>query len=122
MSNVYVMLVCDRCGDEYERHANQAESSRYCSQDCRYNRNDDVSADVSRHGHEWSKQRQKALNRDNHQCRECGCEVGREHESVPTAHVHHETSINNGGTHSLENLTTLCETCHHSGHGDGSLA
>ena len=66
------------------------------------------------YGLNWTKQRQKCLERDDHTCRVCGAsqsEIGRE----PS--VHHITPrIQFDGTpfemNALDNLVTLCPSCH----------
>ena len=67
------------------------------------------------YGPNWTKQRQKCLERDSRQCRVCGtteAEMGRE----PA--VHHITPRNEFGDsewremNSLSNLITLCHSCH----------
>lgn len=71
------------------------------------------------YGPNWQKQRQKALERDNHQCRTCGA------ESMPKRplHVHHirpfrdynyipNENENYLKANHIENLVTLCPSCH----------
>lgn len=50
------------------------------------------------------KQRQQALKRDNHQCVQCG--------STERLEVDHIKNVASGGGHNLDNLQTLCKTCH----------
>lgn len=50
------------------------------------------------------KQRKAALQRDNNQCVQCG--------STERLEVDHVLNIAHGGTHDLDNLQTLCATCH----------
>lgn len=67
------------------------------------------------YGTNWTKQRQKCLERDGRQCRVCGAdeqELGREpsvHHITPRGEFDHENwrEIN-----ALSNLVTLCPTCH----------
>jgi transposase len=59
---------------------------------------------------EWSEARRKALERDGHQCRECG---GTDWE----LHVHHRTPVSEGGApFRLDNLMALCARCHDQRH------
>lgn len=62
-------------------------------------------------GDNWKEQRQKALERDNYECQSCGVN---ESEISHALHVHHiekyEPEVE--GTNRLENLTTLCPSCH----------
>ena len=54
----------------------------------------------------WQEARSEALERDEHECQECG-------DDGDHLHVHHITPIAGGGAHyDLENLTTLCAACH----------
>ena len=56
----------------------------------------------------WRRTRQKALKRDEYQCTECGSE--------DNLVVHHIEPLPDGDKFSLENLITLCKTCHGSAH------
>ena len=56
------------------------------------------------HNREWERVRRQALERDGHRCRECG-KPGR-------LEVHHLLHLQSGGTNELENLRTLCRSCH----------
>lgn len=63
------------------------------------------------YGSNWAEQRKKALRRDNHTCQLCGVEEdGREHD------IHHIKSItkfdNPKEGNRLDNLITLCRSCH----------
>lgn len=50
------------------------------------------------------KLRNAALKRDNHQCVKCG-----NTQNLEVDHIHNTAQ---GGTHTLNNLQTLCHTCH----------
>lgn len=56
----------------------------------------------------WLRARAAALHRDGHRCVRCG--------ATPTEtlrlHVHHIVPRARGGSHTLENLVTLCDVCH----------
>ena len=56
----------------------------------------------------WKVRRQEALIRDNCQCQQCG--------AYRDLDVHHKLPRGKGGTHALENLTTLCRRCHEAQH------
>lgn len=58
---------------------------------------------------QWRGLRAQALLRDGHRCRNCG--------TVDGLHVHHLVELHHGGRDTLENLVTLCDTCHHGAHG-----
>jgi hypothetical protein len=57
----------------------------------------------------WNVIRRMALERDRHQCQECG--------SVDDLSVHHILPLSEGGDSTLENLTVLCHHCHQKQHG-----
>jgi 5-methylcytosine-specific restriction endonuclease McrA len=64
----------------------------------------------------WWKTRLVVLKRDGYRCQNEGCKYN-EPESVALGDasrltVHHKRFRKNGGDHSLENLTVLCESCH----------
>lgn len=50
------------------------------------------------------KQRQQTLKRDHYQCVKCG--------STERLEVDHIKNVASGGGHNLDNLQTLCKTCH----------
>lgn len=50
------------------------------------------------------KQRQKALKRDHFQCVKCG--------NTENLEVDHIKNVASGGNHNLDNLQTLCRSCH----------
>ena len=56
----------------------------------------------------WRRMRREVLIRDGWQCKSCGkvCVARRE------AHVDHIVDKKDGGEDSLENLQTLCHSCH----------
>lgn len=59
--------------------------------------------------------RRLVLDRDDHTCQLCGArgtQGGGEHE----LHLHHRVSPVDGGSHSPNNLVTLCSACHHHHH------
>jgi len=57
---------------------------------------------------EWRRARRRALHRDQHRCRRCGSD-GREPPAAPLE-VHHINGV--AGDDRLENLETLCRSCH----------
>lgn len=61
----------------------------------------------------WLRAREKALERDGHECQSCG-----EGADDNRLHVHHIEPIREGGAvFDLENLVTLCPACHGKEHG-----
>jgi len=63
------------------------------------------------YGQDWDKIRQRVLNRDGHRCQVCGAA-----DSVRPLHVHHiqpfRSFTNLESANQLQNLITLCPTCH----------
>lgn len=64
-------------------------------------------------GNTWQRIRKQVLERDGYICQECGCFVSLQMGgAAPTAHVHHLTPRDEGGSDDSENLQTLCKNCH----------
>jgi len=59
---------------------------------------------------DWSARRRAAFVRDEFQCQHCGAEGGQYGDA--SLECHHILPRRIGGSHELENLLTLCETCH----------
>ena len=58
-------------------------------------------------GRGWMNLRESVLLRDQYQCRRCGCVV------LPKdAECDHVVPLADGGRDEMENLQTLCRTCH----------
>lgn len=60
------------------------------------------------HPDEWSQLKQKALERDNHECVNCG--------SQTQVEAHHIVPKENGGKDKLSNVASLCIDCHKKTH------
>ena len=75
---------------------------------------------VGEYPDDWSSKRREVYKRDNYTCQNCGRKGGPEgnHE----LHAHHIVPINDGGTHSINNLKTLCNNCHKAIHHDNVVA
>jgi 5-methylcytosine-specific restriction endonuclease McrA len=134
--NPDLTVSCEWCGKEHQKSQNKIERNEkhFCSMNCRgewqsENRrgrnhprwiedNNRIS-----YGGYWEKQRKKRLKRDSHECVVCG----KSNEQHKMDHgkgldVHHITkarkflredgSIDEGKAHRLENLITLCISCH----------
>jgi hypothetical protein len=54
---------------------------------------------------DWLELRAQILKRDGYRCTECGTKQD-------TLEVHHKTARNHGGSHTPDNLQTLCQMCH----------
>lgn len=60
---------------------------------------------------EWHRKRRDAFSRDEYTCQKCGVDVFK-----TGAEVHHVTPVSEGGSNSLDNLETLCISCHRDEH------
>lgn len=63
---------------------------------------------------DWGSRREKVLQRDNHQCQNCGQRSNNDGEVVLNAH--HIVPKSKGGSHRESNLITLCGGCHRAIH------
>lgn len=69
------------------------------------------------YGPDWDEQREKALNRDGHECQSCGMTAAESQQTFGCdLHVHHriryEDFDSDERAHRLSNLVTLCRSCH----------
>lgn len=74
-------------------------------------------------GYNWSEQREKAIQRDNGKCQECGLTRKHQHEKYDTGfNVHHIKDFLEFDSvkeaNKLDNLKTLCSKCHRLEHCD----
>lgn len=60
------------------------------------------------YGHAWRKLREVVLKRDNYLCVQCGKD-GRLAEATDVDHILNKAK---GGTDSIDNLQSLCDSCH----------
>jgi hypothetical protein len=124
-----VTVQCEVCGTDIVKNKAYAEQTEthFCSTDCQghwYSENirgenhplwkEDV---VSTYGPNWNSQRRCALQRDNHECQDCGLSREQHYEQYGTdLEVHHITPIrtfeDTEDANELENLVTLCTECH----------
>lgn len=110
---------CLQCGKEMHRSRWQIESNQklYCSKECsathqtiplnKYSMKERVYSSP-----EWKKIRLKVLERDNGKCMVCGYDP----ENKSKLQVHHKQKRQTGGSDELNNLITLCFSCHASVH------
>jgi 5-methylcytosine-specific restriction endonuclease McrA len=119
-----VQLTCKQCQSQFERKAYMQEWSQdrgpFCSFDCYgqwQKENTHGQANPSykpqsprRGAGQWDRNRKAALARDGYRCQKCG--------STSRLHVHHQTPWSDGQTdpHALDNLLTLCASCHRKEH------
>ncbi|MFD1599357.1 homing endonuclease associated repeat-containing protein [Halobellus rarus] len=110
---------CEWCGETYSAPQYKESNTRFCSQDCmiawrteeysgeghpRWKDNDDYYR-----GPNWQQQREKARDRDDHECRNCGGE-----EQLQVHHITpYESFDDYEEANRLQNLITLCTSCHH---------
>lgn len=113
---------CDNCGDtvwvypkdvHYDKH--------FCDNSCfvQWKRKSapDIEKHSVKHGSFWKSQRKRALKRDDYECQSCGIEDKKHREKYgESLHVHHRTPArlfkSSNEAHKIENLTTLCASCH----------
>lgn len=112
-----IQITCEWCGDVDPSPAHK--DARFCSQDCmvewrareysgsnhpRWN-----GGKNSYRGPNWERQRQKARERDDHECQYCG-------ETDAELDVHHILPFSEFDDYQtanrLQNLITLCDSCH----------
>ena len=119
-----VNLTCRQCGQAFERKAYMSNWSQergpFCSfrcygewqhQNTQGPANPNFRPESSRRGAgQWERNRLAALERDGHRCQDCG--------STHRLHVHHlrEWDQNDPATHGLDNLLTVCASCHRRRH------
>lgn len=95
------MKNCVRCNKTFDARGKAGKA--FCTKEC---------ARAAR-GSEFRKNRQRALIRDNGQCRQCG--------STKKVQVHHIVFLSQSGTNELSNLICLCaDPCHLAAHGKKS--
>jgi len=70
----------------------------------------------------WQSKRELVLDRDGFECQQCG----KPEIEVESLHIHHKRPVSEGGSHELQNLSTMCESCHYEHHAEdrrnGTLA
>ena len=110
-----IKLICEWCGEGYERHPNNAKQSRFCSAECQMSERQE---DDEFPG--WNRGvclRSRAIKRDGCTCQSCGVDVDpRKGADAPTAEVHHIIPRAAGGPDAIKNVVTLCPECHKTAH------
>lgn len=123
------MYTCENCGKEFEEYPYRNDG-RYCSERCYREASRDLFAGennpvwrggrVDYYGPNWEEQREKALDRDNHTCQQCGTPAD---DMSRSPDVHHKKRLGwfkeeydspewyERGNR-LDNLVTLCPSCH----------
>lgn len=120
-----VTKTCDQCAEEIEvlQSRDERETVRFCGRKCRDQwlsenyrgekhhrwKGEDVT-----YGGRWWEVRRLARERDDNTCQNCGISKS---ELEDTPHVHHIKPIREFDdpqeAHSLDNVVTLCPSCHH---------
>jgi 5-methylcytosine-specific restriction endonuclease McrA len=95
-----------RSTDEYRRAASERQRGENGP-----NWQGGVSKPRSPQDWEWRKRRAECYERDNWTCRDCGVKCGS--KGPRRIQAHHVIPRRNGGGDELENLLTLCASCHH---------
>lgn len=117
-----VTLECANCKKQFQRKREKYRKNNdkfFCTENCMF----DYMTKQCGEDHPWYKQggryplygrnwranRKKARERDNYTCQDCGTT-----ETVLGKHldVHHLISRAEGGTNDLDNLISLCRSCH----------
>lgn len=68
----------------------------------------------------WDEIRNRVYQRDGYECQNCGIKGGRDGNAE--LHAHHIVPKASGGSHSEQNLVTLCKDCHNAIHHDDKEA
>jgi len=77
--------------------------------------NGDVRVERQQSGEHWNEVRKATYERDNYTCQICGVQGGQKGEDV-VLQADHIMPKSKGGNDDLENLRTLCRTCHQARH------
>lgn len=117
---------CPNCGSKVTRHKGSIDGG-FCNRECygEWLSENNCSENHARwnggspnyYGSNWKAQRKRALERDGHICQVCGI-TNDEHKANfgDSLHVHHINPIRNFDKpeqgNFLENLITLCRSCH----------
>lgn len=111
--------ICEWCGETYSAQAYEGGTTRFCSQECmvtwrgqkysgenhpRWKDNDDYYR-----GPNWRRQRERARSRDDYECQNCGSESGLQVHHI----ISYESFDDYVEANRLQNLMTLCMSCHH---------
>jgi len=124
-----VESVCNTCGEKFEqtRYQQQRTEHSFCSRDCYYT---DLEGSISgeenprwRGGYEpyygdgWLEARRETLERDSHECQDCGMTRDEHYDEYGAdLEVHHKTPLrtfdDTADANKLSNLLTLCTRCH----------
>jgi hypothetical protein len=125
---------CKYCGNTVMKSKSKAKREKFCSRECYHNYYSETyvgednihwkedSKELA-YGGGWRRKRRKRLERDSYECVVCGKSNAQEKADTGMAlNVHHiekarnflqdDGSINKEMAHRMENLITLCNSCH----------
>lgn len=125
-----LMVKCNNCDDDFEKVPSDVRKLNFCSTDCMYNYYEKTGMFARENngkwkggtgfyrGKNWLKQRDLTRERDQYTCQKCGIH---ENDYVKGLSVHHIVPYKYFNddyieANKLENLISLCETCHHEIH------
>jgi len=115
---------CANCGEQFQKKPAKAarHDKHFCNRSCHgeYISEHNTGENHPRwkgghadYGESWYEARREALDRDGHRCQDCG--THRSNLDI-APHVHHITPVREfddpNDAHDLDNLVTLCITCH----------
>lgn len=125
-----ITLTCEQCGKPYKKKPCRLKTgTRFCSPECRSNWISENKSGENNHnwrggkiheryyGPEWSAISERVRQRDNHTCQRCGLHQS---EHFKALDVHHIIPLREfipdrlEYAHDLDNLITLCSSCHRS--------
>ena len=122
-------FTCQECGDVFKRYPGQNDN-KFCSKSCYREASKEIFAGENNpvwrggwdwyYGPNWSEQRTKAIERDNHECQQCGMNESKMDRSPDVHHIKRigwfkeefESPDWWERGNKLENLVTLCRSCH----------
>lgn len=90
----------------------QLTNGRYCDEhkklaDKQYNKYKRDPATRKRYGRSWKRIRDRYI-KEHPLCEECS----KQDKLTPAEEVHHILPLSRGGTHAINNLMSLCKSCH----------
>jgi 5-methylcytosine-specific restriction endonuclease McrA len=119
-SIAFTEVDCHNCGETVRKRDCDIAGNVYCSTRCLSEKYSERTPSGEEHpdykgggwqnyGQNWERQREKAIERDYGRCRLCRAKPD-------SPHVHHRTPYDhfdhNGEANRVENLLTLCPSCH----------
>lgn len=112
--------ICEQCGQEFEAKNVELNrgAARFCSPECWYNHNTGENHHLfvggsDYRGADWGRQREEARRRDGFVCAVCGKpEMLEIMDYGHGLHVHHIVPYRETQDNSLDNLLTVCSSCH----------